>query len=49
VPIIGAFSYTLSALPAGMEIGRYCSIARGVTVAGAAAPDREVVLLLVHV
>jgi virginiamycin A acetyltransferase len=32
IPTIGAFSYARSALPAGVKIGRYCSIATGVSV-----------------
>lgn len=33
-PRMGAFSYSFSGLPLGVQIGRYCSIASGVTVMG---------------
>ncbi|WP_230375095.1 CatB-related O-acetyltransferase [Pseudomonas fulva] len=35
---MGAFSYTWSSLPLGTTVGRYCSIARGVSILGARHP-----------
>lgn len=38
LPNIGSFSYSQSALPAGMSIGRYCSIGAGLRIERGQAP-----------
>ena len=38
IPTIGSFSYSHSAIPAGVKIGRYCAISWGLIITGPRHP-----------